>query len=221
LLIVAAPREVRAALDALDPGKPVPGPWQPIMGDRWELVRSGVGKAAAAGATARSYDPERHAGVMSLGLGGYFPNSGLRVGDVVLADPSRFGDEGVRTPEGFLPLEKLGFGGDAPDTPPDPASRAALAPLVTRIGPVATVSACSGTDADADDTASRSEAIAEAMEGAACAMVARRVNPQARFAEIRVISNRTGNRQNQGWDLEGSLRRLTTVLGPMLDALRD
>jgi hypothetical protein len=59
------------------------------------------------------------------------------------------------------------------------------------------------------------------MEGAACAMVARRVNPQARFAEIRVISNRTGDRQNQGWDLEGSLRRLTTVLGPMLDALRD
>jgi futalosine hydrolase len=221
LLIVAAPREVRAVLDVLDPGRAVPDPWKPLKGDGWELVRSGVGKAAAAGATARWYDPARHAGVLSLGLGGSLPNSALRVGDVVLADPSRFADEGVRTPDGFLPLHFLGFSEDAPDTEPDTESRRVLTAVVDRVGPIATVSACSGTDADAEAVAARTGAIAEAMEGAACALAARRTNPGGRFAEVRVISNRTGDRKNQGWDLDGSLGKLTAVLGPILDALGD
>lgn len=219
LLIVAAPREARAVLDALEPTESVPDPWKLLSRPRWELVRSGVGKSSAAGATARWYDPDRHAGVLSLGLGGSLPSSALRVGDVVLADPSRFADEGVRTPDGFLGLADLGFGGDAPDSPPDAESRALLAQLADRVGPIATVSACSGTDADADAVAARTGAIAEAMEGAACGLSARRINPAARFAEVRVISNRTGDRQNQGWDLEGALARLTAVLGPVLDAL--
>lgn len=220
LLVVAAPREVRAALDALSPGRDIPDPWDLLKVEGCHLVRSGVGKAAAAGATARWYDPGLYEGVISLGLGGSLPNSGLEIGSVVLADPSRFADEGVRTPEGFLPLHQLGFGEDTPDTSPDPKSRAALTPLCDQVGPVATVSACSGTDADADAIFARTGAIAEAMEGAACALAARRIDHYARFAEMRVISNRTGDRQNQGWDLDGSLHRLNLVLGPLLEALR-
>ncbi len=219
LLIVAAPREVRAALDALDPGIGLPEPWAITPAGPCELVRSGVGKSAAAGAVARFFRPEHHAGVLSLGLGGSYPKAPLRNGDLVLADPSRFGDEGVRTPEGFLALSDLGFGADAPDVMPDPASRAALAGLVAAIGAVATVSSCSGTDAEAAAIAARTGAIAEAMEGAACGLAARRIDPGARFAEVRVISNRTGDRQRQGWDLDGALARLRGVLGPVLDAL--
>lgn len=188
--------------------------------DRCHLVRSGVGKAAAAGATARWYDPGLHAGVISLGLGGSLPHSGLGIGSVVLADPSRFADEGVRTPEGFLPLVRLGFGEDTPDTSPDPKSLELLSPLCGRVGPVATVSSCSGTDADADAVFARTDAIAEGMEGAACGMAARRLAPHARFAEVRIISNRTGDREYQGWDLEGSLNRLSLIIGPLLDALK-
>jgi len=219
LLIVAAPREVRAALDALDPSRPTPESWELVRLERCHLVRSGVGKAAAAGATARCYQPDTHAGVLSIGLAGSLPGSDLQIGDVVLADPSRFGDEGVRLLGYFCPLDRLGFGTDAADTAPDGTTCRALAQLVRRVGPVATVSACSGTDQDARELAERTGAIAEAMEGAACGLAARRINPAARFAEVRVISNRTGAREHQGWDLEGSLQTLSLVLGPVLNAL--
>lgn len=220
LLIVAAPREIRAVLDAVRPGSTPPESWESFETDGMMLVRAGVGKSAAAGATARWYDPERHAGVLSFGIGGALPRASLRVGDVVLADPSVFADEGVRTDGGFLTLDQIGFGSDAPATAPDPDSRAALAGLVDRIGPVATVSACSGTDAEAAAIVARTGAIAEAMEGAACAMAVRRIHPAARFAEIRVISNQTGDRDKQAWDLDGALARMAEVLGPILQALR-
>lgn len=219
LLIVAAPREIRAVLDALDPSRPIPESWGLLRLERCHLVRSGVGKAAAAGATGRCYQPDTHAGVLSIGLAGSLPGSDLQIGDVILADPSRFGDEGVRLSGDFALLDRLGFGSDAADTSPDDASCRALTPLVGRVGPVATVSACSGTDQDAREIAARTGAIAEAMEGAACGLAARRINPAARFAEVRIISNRTGAREHQGWDLEGSLRTLSVVLGPVLDAL--
>ncbi len=224
LLIVAAPREIRAVLDAVRPAPPsltTPEPWGSIAAEGVVVVYAGVGKSAAAGATARWYDPERHAGVLSLGVGGAFPGSSLGIGDVVLADPSVFADEGIRMGEGFLTLDRIGFGCDAPAAAPDPRSRAALARLVDRIGPVATVSACSGTDADAHAIVARTGAIAEAMEGAACALAARRIHPRARFAEVRVISNHTGDRERQGWDLDGALARMGGVLGPILEALRD
>lgn len=220
LIAVSAPREVRAALDALAPHAEMPPVWGIVRVDGGVIVRCGVGKASAAGAVARWYDPGTHAGVLNVGVAGTLPGTDLPVGSVVLADPSVFADEGVRTPGGFLGLDRIGFGEDAPATPPDPASRAALVPLVDRVGPVATVSACSGADDAALGVAARTGGIAEAMEGAACGLVARRVSPEARFAELRVISNRTGDRERQGWDLDGALRRLTRVLGPALSALR-
>ena len=59
----------------------------------------------------------------------------------------------------------------------------------------------------------RTGAIAEGMEGAACGLVAARTG--VRFAELRVISNRTGRRDQQGWNLDGAFKRLGEILGPM------
>lgn len=190
-----------------------------MAAERAVLVRSGVGKWAAAGAAARWYDPDRHAGVLSIGIGGALPGSGLDLNAAVLADPSLMADEGVDTPQEFSSLADIGFGEDAAPVGPDPASLAALRPLVDRVGPVATVSACSGRDDRARAIAERTGAIAEAMEGAAAGMAARRIHPDARFAEIRVISNTTGDRDKQVWDLDRALARLGEVLGPCLDAL--
>jgi hypothetical protein len=61
----------------------------------------------------------------------------------------------------------------------------------------------------------------EAMEGFSCALAARRINPDARFAEIRVVSNTTGDRARQRWDLDRALARMAKLLGPALDALSD
>ncbi|MBL8760188.1 MAG: futalosine hydrolase, partial [Phycisphaerae bacterium] len=81
-----------------------------------------------------------------------------------------------------------------------------------RVGAIATVSVCSGTDELAAEIRSRTGAIAEGMEGAACGLVAARMG--VRFAELRVVSNHTGRRDRQGWNLEGAFRRLGELLGP-------
>jgi futalosine hydrolase len=74
------------------------------------------------------------------------------------------------------------------------------------VSAIATVSTCSGTDAAATEIAHRTGAAAEAMEGAAVGLVAFR--HKVAFAEVRVISNTTGDRSRQVWALEESLAEL-------------
>ena len=147
---------------------------------------------------------------------------------VVVASASGYADEGAITPSGFMDMATLGFPmwdgaradkGRCSAIATDPALRDALASTLrvslhdrVHVGGIATVSTCSGTDASARDTAARTGAVAEAMEGAA---VAHALGPRggvvAGFAEIRVISNTTGDRDRQVWDLPGSLAMLTRV----------
>ena len=81
-----------------------------------------------------------------------------------------------------------------------------MAGAVFRIGPIATVATCSGTDEAADAIARRTGALAEAMEGAAVVHAARRLRVPA--LEVRAISNTTGDRDRQVWDLAGGLAAL-------------
>lgn len=229
LIVIAAPAEARRVRTALAlPDAPRPGVWQ-IEAARsgFDLIETGVGKAQAAAATARVFDPGRYAGVISLGVGGALPGcgpgcgpgSGSRpgpeLGDAVLATASIFADEGGITPDGFTPIERMGF----------PAGRFgeggaricagwrdALAPLTDSAGPIATVSTCAGTDERAGEIVRRTGAVAEAMEGAAvAAALAGLADPMPAFAEIRVISNTTGDRDRQRWDLPAALGRLESL----------
>jgi futalosine hydrolase len=221
LLVVAAPKEARAVADALG-GEGSPEIWRVAACPGASIIRSGVGKWAAAGAVARWYNPERYSGILSVGVCGSFADAAGKhppIGSLLLADPSVMADEGVQTPSGFLGLDAIGFGEDAAPVRPDEASIRVLTPLVDAVGPIATVSACSGTDDAARAIVARTGAIGEAMEGAACGLAARRIDPHARFAELRVVSNTTGDRDAQVWDLAGALERLRVVLGPVLDAL--
>lgn len=214
LLVVAAPAEARAVRPTLGLPEPTPpGSWSLEQGAGFfDLVVSGVGKAQAAGACAWAFDPARHRGAISLGIAGSLPGSGLMIAEVVLASRSRFADEGIATPAGFRPLETLGFppaGFDAVGAEPDPAWGSRLAPLADRLGPIATVSTCSSRDDLAHEIARRTGAVAEAMEGAAVAAALSRLpGPPPSFAEIRVISNTTGDRDRQAWDLPRALERL-------------
>ncbi len=228
LVVAAAPKEVRAVIDGIDPaGGPairVPEVWCSVrVGDRAngaEVVRTGVGKSAAAGAIGALFDPSCHVGVMCVGIAGALPGSGLGIGSAVLGNPSVPTDEGVLTPLGFIPLGEMGFGSDAPPVYPDPETRSALTPVVDVIGAIATVSVCSGEDGWSAGTADRAgDGLAEAMEGSAIGMAARRIDPDARFAELRVISNTTGDRSRQEWDLDAALARLGEVAGEAVRAL--
>jgi futalosine hydrolase len=74
------------------------------------------------------------------------------------------------------------------------------------VGSIATVATCSGTDAQSELVQNRTGSICEAMEGAAVVHAANRVGSAA--IEIRAISNTTGNRNSQEWDIELALQNL-------------
>jgi futalosine hydrolase len=218
LFVVAAPIEMRAVLKGIgaDPTLPTPV-WSLVQATpRFDVALVGVSKANAAAGTALILNPNRHAAVVSVGIAGALPSPrGLLPNrSVVLATSCVHADEGMRTPTGFVDLAQMGFPlSDEPDQRHHctPALVEALSPLADAAGPIATVSICSATDALAHEIADRTGAIAETMEGAAVALVATRLSVP--FCELRTISNPTGDRSTQTWDIVGALARLAEVLG--------
>jgi futalosine hydrolase len=87
------------------------------------------------------------------------------------------------------------------------------------VGPIATVATCSGTDAAAAELARRTGAVAEAMEGAATVHAALRLGVPA--IELRAISNSTGERTRQRWDLARGLAALGTGVQRALELCRN
>jgi futalosine hydrolase len=218
LLVAAAPREARAVLDAFSPAPESVNQAKVIqLNDRYDLVMSGVGKSSAAAATAIACSQNPYSAVVSVGIAGALPiDTPLAIGTSLLATRSVFSDEGVGAPDGFTPMSKLGFpafasGNDWIDH--DPHLTELLSEFCDQSGAIATVSWCSGDDGCAQGVINRTGAIAEAMEGAAVALAAKMTNPDTLTSELRVISNTTGNRAAQVWDIDGALRKLTEVLG--------
>ena len=93
-----------------------------------------------------------------------------------------------------------------------------LGPLFAE-GPIATVATCSGTDEAAAEVARRTGAVAEAMEGAAVVHAARRLGVPA--IELRAVSNTTGRRDRQVWDLPTAMTALGEGVAAALEALRE
>jgi len=232
LLVVASPGEAVAVWRGLG-GDPEREPrfhrWESFaVRSGFELLVTGVGKACAAGAVATVLDPRRHGAVINLGIAGSLPiggraGNGLGLRAVALADLSVYGDEGIETPGGFHDVASMGFSPAPPGfealglrVPADPALLASLRPIADRVGPIATVSTCAGTDVIAQRIAARTGAIAEAMEGAAVGFTSMCVSASGGhrvvpFAEVRVISNTTGDRDRQRWDLPGALDALSAL----------
>lgn len=189
LVVCAVPREA----DAL---KGMPGA---------SIIVSGVGRTNAALATTRALieDPSFDA-VLSVGIAGALPLDGstMHMGEIVLANESVYHEEGLITPDAFFNTAEMGFplgefnGNRIPGAPE----------LLERFkglgcsGAIATVATCSGTDSAASEVVRRTGAVAEAMEGAAVLHVASAFSCPA--AELRVISNSTGDRDAQVWALD-------------------
>lgn len=225
LLVIAAPKEAEAVLRGL--GLPHDAECTRInwaaqpLNERFDIVITGVGKANAAAATARALDPARHARIVSLGVSGALPGGGLEVGDLVEAEFTVYADEGSWNPDRFLSIAEMGFGpladlcapGNGMDAMSLPCAPALATPVPGIIrGTIATVSTCSGNDSLAAEIARRSGAIAEDMECAAVAFTAARVAPGLPFSALRAISNTTGDRLHQTWDLNLALIRLSDVV---------
>ena len=180
------------------------------------VVVAGIGRTNAAASTAEALAEARATGapfaaVISTGIAGALPGSNLALGTVIVADACVYAEEGIALPEGQGDMRVLGFPlGDFEGNrvPVDGALLVAFRAL----GPacaIATVATCSGTDAAALSVRTRTGAMAEAMEGAAVVHAARRVGVPA--IEIRSISNTTGDRATQRWDIAAAFAALQGV----------
>lgn len=188
------------------------------LADRLTLVRCGVGKAASAAAAAciaQSSPPGTL--FVSIGIAGAVRGRAAPL-DCIVASRCALADEGVQTASEFTSISALGFGsavltaGGINVTPAlSNLLLGVLSPAfpTTRLGPISTVSTCSGTDALAAKYAARTENIAEAMEGAAIgqtvAEIAMARGISLHFAEVRIASNFVGERASQAWQLREAL----------------
>jgi futalosine hydrolase len=204
-LVIVAVEAERAALGA-----------RCLAAPEVRVVVAGIGRTNAAAATAEALTEARATGapfaaVISTGIAGALPGSNLALGTVVVADACIYAEEGIALPEGQGDMRVLGFPlGDFEGNrvPVDGALLVAFRAL----GPaceIATVATCSGTDAAALSVRTRTGAMAEAMEGAAVVHAARRVGVPA--IEIRSISNTTGDRATQRWDISAAFAALQRV----------
>lgn len=219
LIVVATPLEAGPILAALQTKSKVE-PWLPLQAsDEIDILCSGVGKANASGATAAALARASYSAVLNLGICGSLPPpNSPKLGAVILATASIFADEGIESPEGWQPLSSLGFPAaiDSDLIRPDPRLFAFLKPHADHAGPIVTVSICSGTNARAQSIANRFDPqtighpLAEAMEGAAVGLAAARA--KIPFAELRVISNTTGDRANQKWNIPNALAKIEDLV---------
>ena len=173
------------------------------------VIVTGIGRTnAAAGTTEAILTQGPFDMVISAGVAGALPGSELQIGDVILATECVYAEEGLMTPKGFGGIEALGFplGDFEGNAVPVNAGLLGVLSGDYRTGPIATVATCSGTNAAAAEVTRRTGALVEAMEGAAVVHAARRKNIPA--IELRVVSNTTGDRENQEWDLNRGLSAL-------------
>jgi futalosine hydrolase len=176
-------------------------------------VIAGIGRTNAAAATTEAIIRRWAIGpgydaVISAGIAGALPQSNLEIGAALVASSCVYVEEGLIGPHGFTTMASLGFAlGDfeGNHVPVDPDLLDALSATFP-IGPIATVATCSGTQASANEVVRRTGALAEAMEGAAVVHAARRLKVAA--IELRTISNTTGDRANQTWDLQKGMDAL-------------
>jgi futalosine hydrolase len=203
LLVTAVRAEADAVLSGLDTDHPG------IV-----VAPVGVGSAAAAAGTARllalaEAAGRPYTGVLCAGIaGGFAPRAAPPA--TVLARRSVAADLGAESPDGFLPLDELGFGRTVVEADSDLLKALRVALPGALVGDVLTVNTVTGTAGSAAALAARHpEALAEAMEGYGVACAA--ADAGAPFAELRTISNPIGPRDRAAWRIGDALAALTAA----------
>lgn len=163
------------------------------------IVVTGVGPVNAAHATTVAILQQRPDVIVSCGIAGAYPGSGLQVGDVACAQMEIYGDLGAQSPGGFLDMRALGFPVVAGASPLFNELPLQVFPVDRHVRFV-TVSTCTGNDAVAREIESRTGGAVENMEGAAIVHVASLYSVPV--GEVRGISNMVTNRDKHSWRLK-------------------
>jgi futalosine hydrolase len=191
-----------------------------LAGQRVIVCVSGMGKVNAAHAATllSHYKPDI---LVIFGIGGAYPSSGARIGDIAFAKEEIAGDEGVLTLEGFKDTQFIGIPLISTATSviytTYPAAnkplRHALKSLASRqntdegrvhVGTFVTLSTCTGTSGRARELEKRYHGLCENMEGAAAAHVAELHGIP--WIEVRGISNIVEDRDLRKWDIPRAAR---------------
>jgi futalosine hydrolase len=198
----------------------LPGGYVLTRTPAYDVLVGGVGPAAAAAATATALAvaDTPYGLVVSAGIGGGFPPH-APVGSLVVSDSVVAADLGAETPDGYLPVDALGFGRTVH---PSPAGLSAL--VAETVGavhaPVLTVSTVTGSAARAAELAARHpRAAAEAMEGFGVAEAA--AAHGVPVVEIRAVSNAVGPRDRAAWRIGDALAALSRAFHQLVPVLQE
>ena len=186
----------------------------PIAGEFGRSLLLGTGKAVAAATLARELSTRAPTHVVAFGVAGAYRGAGLAVGDVCLVGDDCLADDGVRDEHGFRDLGAMKLGDPGPYRA-DPELTSALATLLeVPVVRGATVSTCSATDPLAAELGARTGAAVETMEGAAIGLACAAAGVP--WAQLRAVSNLTGDRARAGWDLARAVGALHGAIRAVL-----
>lgn len=233
-LISAVPEEGRLITDSLEPEPLLAGRAfrrGRISGHEVVYVVSGMGKANAANAATLLIERFRPDLIILFGVGGAYPSSGLRPGDIAIAEKEIYGDEGVLTSKGFrdtrfigIPVLRTGRKKYFNEFPMDRKLSRFITKMlkvegrtVVASGPFVTVSACTGTGKRAAELEDRHRAVCEDMEGAAVAQICALYSIP--MAEVRGISNIVEKRDRSKWDVSLAARNCEEAVLRILKCL--
>ncbi|MBI5187960.1 MAG: futalosine hydrolase [Nitrospirae bacterium] len=167
-------------------------------------LASGIGKTNASHTVTILIEKFSPRLVINFGVGGAYPSSGLKIGDIAIAEKEIYGDEEKYFNE--FPLDKILLKKFVKSfnliTRHGSAELAEASSLVTKMkpGPFVTVSTCTGTIKRALELEKRFNAICENMEGVAVAHICTLYGIP--MVEIRGISNIVEDRDMSKWDLK-------------------
>ena len=195
-----------------------------LQGQKILLGHGGIGQVNMSIHLTRILNAHRPTAVLLCGCGGSYPGSNLQIGDLVLAESETFADLGVATEDQFIPLEQLNLLQNPQLAPVIQQSFTLNSDLFNRAqqifpeascGPFVTVNCCSGNPGLSIELQQRSGGICENMEGAAVAQVCAEFDLP--LLELRGISNPTGTRDPQQWDIIRGAEQAQMAILKLLD----
>jgi futalosine hydrolase len=208
------------------------------------ILNTGIGKVNAAHSATCVIEHFPFKQMINLGVGGAYPGSGLKIGDIAIASKEIYGDDGVITSNGREGLKKIGIPlvqvgkkkyfnefpiSNPPLIPPFPGgdhgrgfsfasgNKMEERDFKIKSGNFVTVSATTGTHKRAAELEKRFNAVCENMEGAAIAQVC--TIYKVPLLEIRGISNIAGVRDKRKWNLKLASKNCQDMVLNMMDFL--
>lgn len=201
-----------------------------IEGSSVIFSHCGVGKVNAAHSATLILENYEVSVLILFGIGGAYPDSGLKIGDIAVAESENYGEEGVLIKEGWNSMEFTGFPllkkeKEYYNTFPLDSSMSWLAADASKdcgfnvkAGNFVTVSQCSGTRKSGALMKERFNGLCENMEGAAAAHICAMYGVP--MVEVRGISNIIEDRDMKKWDIEAAAANCNKVIKELARRLK-